>query len=231
MKLAFFVEGFTEQLLIKELALMYYGPKNLSYFLYRLRGGNKVAIKVSLEERHDATNTDSELIFNIYDCGGEGSIRSMVNHQRNSLYKNNFLRIVSIRDVIPLSRNQIPKLKMDFPYQMAQKPIPTVFLLCIMETEAWFIAETNHFLKISPILTIDHINDRMGININTVDVESIDTPAVTLNEIYSLAGETYEKTIASISRTINSLDLVSLYFIAPERIPCLQALISEIENC
>jgi hypothetical protein len=114
---------------------------------------------------------------------------------------------------------------------MAQKPIPTVFLLCIMETEAWFIAEPDHFLKISPLLTKEFINERIGINIETIDVESLDTPAYTLNEIYSIAGETYDKTNASIARTINSLDLITLYCILSERIPCLQALITEIENC
>ena len=55
-----------------------------------------------------------------------------------------------------------------------------------METEAWFIAE-------SPLLTRDYINARIGIDIETINVESLDIPADILNDIYSLAGETYKK--------------------------------------
>ena len=47
-KIAFFVEGYTEVLLIKELAMFYYGENSLTYVLYRLRGGNKIPIKIKI---------------------------------------------------------------------------------------------------------------------------------------------------------------------------------------
>ncbi len=230
MKLAFFVEGYTEVLLIKELALFNYGENDLSYGLFRLRGGNNIPVSITKDDFCNAKKGTPKYTFHIYDCGGLDNIRSMINHQRNSLFINGFEKIIGIRDVHPEDRNQIPKLKMDLPYRMAQKPIPTAFLLCIMETEAWFIAEHEHFLKISNQLTTEFIKTKTGIDIKTIDVESLDTPAETLNEIYSHAGESYEKNMISIKRTINSLDLYTLYCILPDKIPSLMSLIYEMDD-
>lgn len=229
MKIAFFVEGFTEQLLIKELSVFYHGSNNLTYSLYKLRGGSSVPLRISLVEKHEAADKKSDLVFNIFDCGSVDNIKPMINHHRNSLYKNSFSRIVGLRDVIPLTKDDIANLLIDFPYKMAQKPIPTVFLISVMETEAWFIAEPNHYLKISPLLTKEFISTELGINIETLDVESIDRPAETLNKIYSLAGKTYDKT-QDISRTVSSLDLFTFYCLLPDRISRLKDLINELER-
>jgi hypothetical protein len=230
MKIAFFVEGYTEVLLIKELALYYYSENDLSFALFKLRGGSKVPVSISLDERHDATNGTPKFTFHIYDCGGLSSIRSMISHQRNTLYSNNFNKIIGIRDVHPDDRIQIPKLRMELPFRVPQKPIPTKFLLCIMETEAWFLAENQHFLKISDQLTNSFIKTKTGIDLQLIDVESIDNPADKLNEIYSYAGMSYQKTKNSIKRTINSLDLFAFFCILPDRIPSLKALITEFDN-
>lgn len=230
MKLAFFVEGYTEVLLIKELALFNYGENDLSYVLYRLRGGNTIPVRIIRDEFYNAKAGVPKYTFHIYDCGGLYSLRSMINHQRNSLYNSGFNKIIGIRDVHPDERAQIPRLRMQFRSRMAQKPIPTAFLLCVMETEAWFIADYQHFLTISNDLTTEFIEINTGFDLKTLDVESLDTPAETLNEIYNCAGESYEKSIDSIGRTVNSLDLFSLYCILPDNIPSLMELISEIDD-
>lgn len=230
MKLAFFVEGYTEQLLIKELALFNYGS-DLSYTLFNLRGGNKLPVKVRIDEKHEAISGVPKYIIYIYDCGGLSTIRSMITHQRDSLFKNDFQKIIGIRDVHPNDRTEITKLKMSLPLRVPQKPIPTVFLLCVMETEAWFIAEEHHYLKISNQLTKQFIKDNAGIDLTTIDVESIDLPAQTLNEIYLKAGETYVKsTPGAIKRTVESLDLFNFYCVLPDKIPSLKSFISEIDN-
>jgi hypothetical protein len=99
-----------------------------------------------------------------------------------------------------------------------------------METEAWFIADNQHFLKISNQLTNSFIKTISGLDVQSVDVESIDCPSDNLNEIYKYAGESYEKTRRSIKRTIDSLDLFSFFCILPDKIPSLKSLIAEIEN-
>jgi hypothetical protein len=50
MKIVFFVEGYTEILLIKELVSYYYN-ENLSYALFKLHGGSKIPISISLNEK------------------------------------------------------------------------------------------------------------------------------------------------------------------------------------
>jgi hypothetical protein len=229
MKIAFFVEGYTEVLLIKELAYYYY-KDDLSYGLFRLRGGSSMPVKISLYEKQEAASGKSKFTVHIYDCGGLSSIRSMISHQRNTLYNSNFSKIIGIRDVHPEDRNQIPKLRMSLPLRVPQKPIPVKFLLCIMETEAWFLGDFQHFQKISNQLTTDFINTNTGIDLQIMDVETIENPADKLNEIYNSVGETYEKTKISIKRTIDSLDMFNLFCNLPDRIPSLKALIAEIEN-
>ena len=230
MKLAFFVEGLTELVLIKNLALYYYGEDNLTYVLYQIRGGNKIPVSVSIEEKHIAKNGIPKITFFIYDCGSLTTIRSMISHQRDSLHNNGFSKIIGIRDVHPESADKIPKLIMDLPLRIPQKPIPTKFLLCIMETEAWFLAEQNHFLKISDKLTLEFIKTSIGIDLNTINISSLPTPSDTLNHIYSIAGKSYKKNRKSITRTLNALDIYEIFEVLPNKYPDLKALITEIEN-
>ena len=231
MKIAFFVEGYTEQKLIRDLCLYYYGEKNISFALFRIRGGNKVPVTVVLDEQYTASSGNPEYTVNIYDCCGFTTLRSMILHQAQSLYNNGFDKIVGFRDVHPDERKDIPKLRMMMPLRVPQRPIQKHFHLCVMETEAWFIADEKHFLRISTTLTNDFIKDRTGIDIKTVNVEDdIDFPAETLNNIYNLAGESYEKTLVSINRTINSLSMFDFFDELPEKIPSLKLLISYIEG-
>lgn len=230
MKLAFFVEGYTELMLIKSLAIYNYGEDNLSYVLIKLKGGNKIPVSVSIQENHKAKIEVPKITFFIYDCGGLTTIKSMISHQRDSLYRNGFKKIIGIRDVHPESSDKIPKLIMFLPLRIPQKPIPTKFLLCIMETEAWFLAEHKHFLKISDKLTLEFIKNSTGIDLETINISSLPTPADTLNEIYSKVGESYEKTRVSINRTLNALDIYEFFTILSNKLPDLKALISEIEN-
>ena len=228
MKIALFVEGFTEMLLVKNIVLYNYGAANVSFYLYKLRGGNKIPVRITLREQHEATSGTPTHTFHIYDCGGLSTIRSMINHQRNSLHKNQFNKIIGIRDVHPEDKATIPLLRKQLPYRVPQKPIPTSFLLCIMETEAWFIAEEAHFQKISPTLTKQFILQSTGIDIDTVNVETFDCPSDKLNEIYSHAGETYDKTEASIQRTVDAIEIINLIEVLSHRIPGLKEILDEI---
>jgi hypothetical protein len=228
MKIALFVEGFTEMLLIKNIVLYNYGEANVSFHLYKLRGGNKFPVRVTLREEFEATSGTPTHIFYIYDCGGLSTIRSMIDHQRTSLHKNDFNKIIGIRDVHPEDRSAIPLLKRQLPYRVPQKPIPTSFLLCVMETEAWFIAEGAHYEKISPSLTKEFILEKTGIDIDTFDVESFDAPADKLNEIYSHAGEVYDKTEGNIKRTVDAIEIINLIEILSKKIPGLEEVLSEI---
>lgn len=229
MKIAFFVEGYTELQLIKRLAIYYYGLDDLSYTLFKLKGGNKIPVSIRLIENYQAKSGNPKNTINVYNCGGFTSLRSMIVHQRNSLHNNQFDKIIGIRDVHPDDRSQIPKLKMLLPCRIPQKPIHINFILCVMETEAWFIADENHYLKISPTLTKSFIKSKTGIDIDNLDFESIETPADKLNEIYNHAGELYEKTDVSLQRTIDALDLYNFIIDLPEKIPSLKEFITEFE--
>lgn len=231
MKLAFFVEGYTETVLLKKIFLFIYGIDNLSFALFKLRGGNKIPIRVELNERYEPANNNPKYTFHVYDCGGFNSIKSMISHQRSSLWKNSFSKIIGIRDVHPSERAEIPKLRRDLPFRVPQIPIPTVFILCVMETEAWFIADYQHFLKISNLLTIEFIKSKTGLNLENIDFESIDCPSQKLNEIYGHAGESYQKELfGCIDRTLDTLDLFNLCCVLPEKIPNLREFISQIEG-
>jgi hypothetical protein len=108
---------------------------------------------------------------------------------------------------------------------MPQAPIPTDFIINVMEIETCFLAEVNHFEKISPNLTTELITLRLGFDPVNEDMQERERPAEDLDNSYQLVGCRYNKKIQNIKRTINALDYSNIYYRLREKIPSLEKLI------
>ncbi len=227
------MEGLTEQLFIEKLLSEILGKKNLSIVKKKMRGGSKVSINIT-EIGSPQINENADYYFLIIDCGGETTVASYIKDQRVSLLEKGYNGIFGLLDVRPnWQRNDIEKLKKFLYYGLPQKNIETKFLLSIMEIEAWFLAEENHYKKINSRLTSDFLLQNYSFNPkteNTENTENFDEPATLLSEIYLSAGIKYNKNKKSISKTVNSLDYSNLYLEVKNRIPSLNELIESIEN-
>lgn len=206
-----------------------FGSKNIEIEIKMISGGSISPIRITTIK--SIKGEDSKYFILIYNCGDDGSIKSYILDQRNSILKAGYKKIVGIRDVYPhVNRNEIQNLLKGLNYKLPQKDLPIKFVLCVMEIEAWFLAEKEHYKAIHESLTQEKINHEFGFDPDTKNTELFDEPANLLNSIYNSVGKSYTKKQKSISRTVESLYYSNVYFSIPERINSLNSLIVEIEE-
>src|SRR5207244_3102682 len=138
------------------------------------------------------------------DCGGDGGVKSRILEEYSNLAKSGYKALVGLRDA-PKLRADIPHLQRGLPKGVPMDPVPVVFVLAIMEIEAWFLAEHTHFPKIDKKLTSALIQAELGFDPSTDDMRLRDWPAQDLNAAYQLVGERYQKGRAA-QRTVYLLD-------------------------
>ncbi|MFA5834299.1 MAG: hypothetical protein WDA22_12560 [Bacteroidota bacterium] len=229
-KIAFFVEGLTERLFLEKLLTEIFGEKRVAVNIKTIKGGSSIPITISTISSKQITDEIQYYIL-IYDCGGDSTIKSYIKDQRDSLLKNGYLKIIGLRDVFPdFKRTEIPILNRLMYYGIPQSKLPIKFILSIMEIEAWFLTEENHFGKIHTSLTPEYIFTNLGFNPRTDDTTIFDEPSQKLNDIYHLAGLGYNKSESSINRTINSIDYGNIYFNSFNKNISLKELIDEVNS-
>lgn len=229
-KIAFFVEGYTEQEFVKKLLLAIFEEKKIAISIRKMKGGGKSPISLTFLQSDEPTE-DTFYYILIYDCGGESTVKSYVLDQRQSLLSAGYLKVIGLRDVYPeFGRGDIFKLQQFLYYKVSQKDLPIKFVLGVMEVESWFLAEENHFLKINAILDEPYLKANFNLEPSKDDTELIDEPANFLDSIYQSVGTSYEKNKASIDRTIDALNYVNIYFNVRERNSSLNELINEFEE-
>lgn len=229
-KIAFFVEGYTEQQFVKKLLTEIFGKKSLGIEVKEVKGGKKVAISYTTIETPEVTD-DTKFYVLIYNCNGDGKIKSYILDHRVNLIKAGYEKVIGLRDLFPdFTREEIHDLITGLNYKLPQKDLPIKFVLSIMEIESWFLAEENHFINIDSDLTLEHINEKFGFDFKSHNTELIDEAAETLKQIYCSVGKTYKKEAEYIDRTINAMDFTNVYFNVQKRIASLKNLIEEFEE-
>jgi hypothetical protein len=229
-KMAFFVEGYTEQQFVKRLLNGIFDSKSLSIDIKDIKGGNSTAISYTTIET-SITTEETKYYVLIYNCNGDGAIRSYIEENREGLIREGYEKVIGLRDIYPdFNRSEINDLLMGLNYKLPQKDLPIKFVLSIMEVEGWFLADENHYSIIDSKLSIQNILKQFNFDPSIFDTQLIDEPAIILASIYKLVGKNYKKTAKSIDRTINALDIANLYFNVQNRNSSLKELISEFET-
>ena len=100
-------------------------------------------------------------------------------------------------------------------------------LLAVMEIEAWFIAEYSHLEKLG--ITCEAIKRELDFDPSTDDIEMVENPAVLLNKIYELAGQSYKKKLRQVQGVVKRLDYARLYLGMSDEVPRLGALIRALD--
>jgi hypothetical protein len=229
-RIAFFVEGYTEQEFVKKLLLAIFDVKKIAIGLSKIKGGNKIPICHTVIK--SAVTTDDTIYYVlIYDCGGDANVKSYVLDHRQSLLSAGYVKVIGLRDIYPqFVRGDIFKLKQFANYGVPQKDLPIKFVIAIMEIESWFLAEENHFLKIDAVLDESFLKTNFNLVPSKDDTELVDEPANFLDAIYKSVGSSYIKQKASIDRTTDAVDYTNLYFNVRQRNSSLNELINEFEE-
>ncbi|MFA5791669.1 MAG: hypothetical protein WC884_01380 [Candidatus Paceibacterota bacterium] len=226
-KLAFFVEGLTEQLLVKKLFEEVAGVNNI-VIIEAKSAGKKGSLIINITAQ--SKKTKAKFYVLIVDCSRDTMVSPNVIENYQKMVKGGYAKILGLRDVFPLKYSNIPRIKMEMRKYIPTNPIPAHILLAVMETEAWFMAEHSHFKKIHNTLTVELIKKRLSYDLLVDNIELIENPAKELHKIYSIAGKAYSKTRNRISRTVNVLDYSNLYLNTINRMPHLKDLIKHIES-
>ena len=125
---------------------------------------------------------------------------------------------------------KIPELRRMIYSYIKTEPVSPVFILSIMEMEAWFLAEHTHFQRIHSGLAIDRIITSQGFDPSQEDMELREHPAEDLDNIYALEGLRYRKHENQARRTVEALGYEEIYLDLSSKISAIQELISEIER-
>jgi hypothetical protein len=232
-KIAFYVEGQTEQFFINELLKEVAGQRNIEIELLQFQGNGRPKRQV-FPENHNQSPIMPKYHALILDCMGDGGVKPRILEDYERLFAQGYTEIVGLLDLYPrldLVRfeneltNGNPRL-----CQLMALPLNASILVAVNEVETWFLAECTHFTCIDSRLTKALISTNFGFDVCTDDMTLIAHPAATLHQIYQIAGKAYTKRAVNVQRTVNCLDYANIYLSVAQKIPQLNALITKINT-
>lgn len=229
-KIAIFVEGQTEQIFMDRYLCEIADQKNITIERHQAHGGGAAGARtINLISARSATNS-AKYFAMIVDCGGDSRVVSDVRDQYDSLVQSGYTSIVAIRDVYDkFTRQQIPRLRQGMRAQFLTVPFDPKMLLAVMEIEAWFLAEFDHYQKIHAHLTPAYILANYGFDPVNDDPTLKPHPFEDLDNIYRLVNRRYKKTRHYATRTVEALDIANVHFILSQSIPDLGELSQELD--
>lgn len=225
-KLAVFVEGKTELKFIERMVLEVAGRHNVLIETREVFGGATVPRSMVTLQSATARNTESYFVL-IVNCQGDHQVKTRIVEEHQNLTNTGYEKIIGMRDVFPdFSEAEIPKLRRGLMMYIRGNLIPVEFVLSVMEIEAWFLGELNHFPLIDPALSIDNIRNVTGLDLHT-DLSKRENPASDLKAIYDIAGIEYKK---GAETTLEKLDYAYIYTVLRNRIASIDQLMSSLDK-
>jgi hypothetical protein len=229
-KIAIYVEGQTEQIFVTKLIKEIANKNHLTVELEKLYGGKTTLRRATSIEVTSLKNADAKFYVLVRDCGGDSRVKSDIIDNIEKHKNNDFSKIIGLLDVYPKYKSELQKLMMFSRTGIPTKSIPVSIIFAVMEIEAWFMAEVNHFRKISNKLTKNVIENHLGHALDIDSIEKIHNPASVLNDIYQLSEISYRKNQAKVTRVVDALDYENIYLNLREQIESLNSLISDIDE-
>ncbi|MDR1230315.1 MAG: DUF4276 family protein [Spirochaetaceae bacterium] len=210
-KIAFFVEGQTEQIFISELLNQLFSEYDKVIKIHEMRN-----LHHNIRIENFITDEPKEYFIVIYDCGTDDKVKSDILDNYQRLCESGYNYIIGLQDFFNPQRRKkritVQQLKKGLNFGLEQT-IPAEIFLAVQEIESWIIAEEKHYESVLPGFQIDKINAIAGINIETGNSEKISHPTVVLDKIYKAGGRTsgYKKNEHVVRNIIKRLDFANLY--------------------
>ena len=229
-KLAIFVEGLTEQILVRQLLQAVLDQNRIAIQTVKITGGHNVRMSFTvMRAAHVERQTDYYIM--VYDCGGETNVKGYLMAHRDKLVSSGYTMILGLRDAYPnFQREEVPKLLRGLNYRLPQKRAATHIYLAVMETEAWFLGEYKHLKKVSPKLTPVYIEKRLGFNPRTENMEDRDHPSADMKAAYQLVGHDYTKKRDRLNAVVRKLDFNYFTHDLADKMPGLGTFVEGLEK-
>lgn len=230
-KLAVFVEGQTEQIFIERLITEIASAREVTFVRLQATGGRPPTPRQFIAlSGHNQQHPATRYYVQIVDSHTDNRVVSDIRDTQASLARAGFDAVLGIRDVYPVPRASIPTMRAATAAALSGAALPVDLVLAVMEVEAWFLGEHNHFARIGAGIPIADIMSYLGFDPSTQNMEGRAHPAEDLHEAYKLVGCAYHKTAAHIQRTVGALDYAHLYLDLPARMPSLRELIDALDR-
>lgn len=228
-KLAIFVEGLTEQILVRKMLHAVLDRNRIAIQTVKITGGHNVRMSFTvMRAAHVDRQTDYFVL--VYDCGGETNVKSYMLARRDKLIKSGYSMVMGLRDVYPnFEREEVPKLLKGLNHRLPQKKAATHIYLAVMETEAWFLGEYKHLKKVNRVLTPGYIHKNFGFNPQTGNMEDREHPSDDMKRIYQSAGHDYTKKRDRLNAVISKLDFKYFTHELADKMPSLGAFVEGLE--
>ncbi len=229
-KLAIFVEGLTEQILVRQLLQTVLGQNRIAIQTVKITGGHNVRMSLTvMRAAHVERQTDYYIM--VYDCGGETNVKGYLMAHRDKLVSSGYTMILGLRDVYPnFRREDVPKLIRGLNHRLPQKKATTHIYLAVMETEAWFLGEYKHLKKLNGKLTPQYIEKRLGFNPRTENMEDRDHPSADIKAAYQLVGHDYTKKRDRLNAVVRKLDFNHFTHELARKMPSLGTFIEGLQG-
>lgn len=230
-KIAFFVEGQTEQIFVSRLVKEILGYSNVSILMKKISGGSNIPKRSSMQAYKTSKNF-SYLVL-IYDCGADNRVKSEILDNIESLRENEYSYIIGLRDLYPMNLDELGLLEKGQEFLPARMKIYKPYfdiVIAVREIETWFLAETDHFQKVDQRLSGEFIEQHLGFNPYKIDPILRTHPAEDLDKIYKLVGKSYNKKYWQIEKIVNKLDITRMRQEIRKKISSLNELITFVEN-
>ncbi|QEM68235.1 DUF4276 family protein [Geobacter sp. FeAm09] len=221
-RLAIFVEGLTEQEFVIQLLKEIAGRRQITLEIRKQSCGHLTLVEIQ-------TQPSPDFYILVVNCCNDDQVKSQIIDQHASLKAAGYSMIIGLRDVYPFQHSDITKLQSCL-YAGLPVDHPSINLhLAIMEVEAWFLEEINHFKNIDPKITESElVNNGFDININLAS--DLPHPAETLDNIYKAVGKRYIKDKKRIQRTVNALSYEELYINVRSKSTSFDGFLTSIEH-
>jgi hypothetical protein len=230
-RIAFFVEGQTEQIFVNRLVKEILGPDQVNIIQKQFRGGANVPKQEIVRNSSFSRNPRYEIL--IFDCGSDNRVKSEILDNISNLRSKGYEMIVGLRDLYPIPIDDLDRLEKGLrflPDNLKTNAPYFDIIIAIHEIEAWFMAETNHFRKIDKRLTGRFIKERLRFDPYSINPELRVHPAEDLDNIYRLVGKSYTKKYNTTLRIVNKLDFNNIRHQVRYDVGSLDKLLKVIEQ-
>jgi hypothetical protein len=221
---AIFVEGQTELIFVERLLFAIFGYQHLRIERQQHHGGlyHEIGVRGAPPEN----SCHNVLLVN---CASDGKVLSAIEDRANKLRNAGYDRILGLRDIYPAPSHELEEIYGLIADRLVSMPLPCKIVIAVREIEAWFIADTEDFVRYNPLLTSAFIQQEIGVDVTQQDVEQIPHPSELLKKIYSLVEGTYDKKLKEIHRVVSILNYEYLYLEAPDSVPALKKSVDELD--
>lgn len=220
-RVAIFVEGQTEQVLVEDL-LRKIATNATLHIEFGEQFRNALLITASPPGQGVTHNV---LLVN---CKNDEQVKTQILNNYSSMVSAKYDMIVGLRDVYPFPLIDAPKVEKDLGTGLPTGPVPIYMHLGIMEIEAWFLAETTHFERVHAGLTQPRLL-AAGWDLLSVPAQQWTHPAAELHAIYSLENLAYKKKKKHALRTVAALSWSELQTSVRARVVEFDSFLSSLE--